>query len=257
MNKISFFTGLFLIGAQFLFGQKYNYASYKKGSAEIKYRILYPEHFDKNKKYPMVFFLHGSGERGTNNEKQLVHGSSLFLNNIDSFPAIVVFPQCPPEQYWAKLIRTETTDGLEFSFLFGEEPTEIMNTALSLMDSLYELEYINKNKIYVGGLSMGGMGTFEILWRRPEIITAAFVICGGGDPEFAEHYNKNLSIWVFHGAKDDVVLPEYSKLLVNAMKDKVEEVKFSLYPNANHNSWDSAFAEKDLFPWLFSKTKIQ
>jgi predicted peptidase len=102
---------------------------------------------------------------------------------------------------------------------------------------------------------MGAMGIFELLYRRPETFAAAIAICGAGDPKSVSNYAKNVDLWVFHGAKDDVVVPEYSKEMVEALKNEKANVKFTLYPNANHNSWDSAFAEPELLTWLFSNSK--
>ena len=101
---------------------------------------------------------------------------------------------------------------------------------------------------------MGGMGTFEIAWRNPTLFAAAFPICGGGDPATAKEISK-INWWVFHGAKDDVVPPSNSETMVTALKAAKADVKFTLYPDANHNSWDPAFAEPGLLPWLFTQKR--
>lgn len=105
------------------------------------------------------------------------------------------------------------------------------------------------------GLSMGGMGTFEIISRKPDMFAAAVPICGGARPETAKNFASKVNLWVFHGAKDDVVPPQKSEVMVEAIKKANGNVKFTLYPNANHNSWDSTFAEPELLKWLFSNTK--
>lgn len=101
---------------------------------------------------------------------------------------------------------------------------------------------------------MGGMGTFELVYRRPELFAAAFPICGGGSTGMAEKYNKNISFWIFHGAKDDIIPPVHSKDMAEAILYAGLEVKLSIYPNANHNSWDKAFNEPGFLKWLFSKS---
>lgn len=232
--------------------------SHKYGSHELQYRVLYPENYDENQKYPLVLFLHGAGERGEDNKKQLVHGSKLFLNaeNRQKFPAIVIFPQCPTEDYWANVnIVRDETGHREFNFIKGGKPTVAMQGVLSMVDSLSKVSTIDQDRMYVMGLSMGGMGTFELVSRRPKTFAAAAPICGGDNPKAAKKYAKRLPFWVFHGQKDDVVDPSHSKAMEEAIKKNGGDVKFTLYPNANHNSWDSAFAEPDLLPWLFSKTK--
>ena len=105
------------------------------------------------------------------------------------------------------------------------------------------------------GLSMGGMGSFELLSRRPDIFAAAIPICGGGDPNSVSGYAKNTPLWVFHGAQDNVVNPLQSMEMVSALLKAGVYPKFTLYDFANHGSWDPAFAEPDLLPWLFSHKK--
>ena len=229
---------------------------YTSDNDTLPYRLLLPENFNANKKYPLIFFLHGAGERGTDNEKQLTHGAKLFLQDTvrKKYPAIVVFPQCPANSFWSNV--DIDVDGKNRTFSFPEEgaPTVAMRLAQELLKKILKEYHISKKQVYVGGLSMGGMGTFEIARRNPDLFAAAFPICGGGNPATASKL-KNISWWVFHGAKDDVVLPENSEVMVNALKAVKASVKYTLYPNANHNSWDPAFAEPELLPWLFSKKK--
>lgn len=223
----------------------------------LDYRILYPENFSPKNQYPVILVLHGSGERGSDNEAQLVHGSKLFLNSDvrARFPAVVIFPQCPAEDYWATVDVDRSSYPLGLTFKAEKGSTPAMAKVVGLMDSIRSLSYSNDSKFYVGGLSMGGMGTFEILRLRPEMFAAAFPICGGANPAVVDQYWPGLGIWVFHGAKDDVVLPSYSTDMVIALMKKKFDVKYTLYKDANHNSWDSAFAEPQLLPWLFAHSK--
>ncbi|MEP6260216.1 MAG: prolyl oligopeptidase family serine peptidase [Gillisia sp.] len=223
----------------------------------LNYRILYPSNFSKDQKYPVVLFLHGAGERGNNNESQLTHGSKLFLEKMEEFPAIVIFPQAPKEDYWAKVEVNRDSIPFQFDFKNEEEPTKALHLVMALLNSVISEEYVDTNRIYVGGLSMGGMGTFELLSRKPEIFAAAFAICGGADPAIAKNYPPGFNIWIFHGENDNVVLPEYSKTMAREINSQGGNAKLSLYPNDNHNSWDSAFAEPHLLPWLFSHKKTE
>lgn len=223
----------------------------------LPYRILFPLNYDPSKKYPLILFLHGSGERGDNNESQLAHGSRLFLRDSirQNYPSIVVFPQCPQESYWSNVNRSEDKHGEErYVFQTGGEPTAAMALLQRLLKKIIKDYPVEKKQIYVGGLSMGGMGTFEIVWRNPKLFAAAFPICGGADVASAKRFKK-LPWWIFHGGKDDVVLPQFSQRIVTALEKLNADVKFTFYPEANHNSWDSAFAEPGLMPWLFSKHK--
>jgi predicted peptidase len=220
-------------------------------------RILYPENFDATKKYPLMLFLHGRGESGKDNEKQLVHGSKMFLDPVfrKSHPSVVVFPQCSDDSYWSNVkITTDEKGKRDFSFQKGGKPTKSMKLLLAYFNELEDLKYLDPDRFYVGGLSMGGMGTYEILRRNPKAFAAAFAICGGDDVKNVRKYAK-VPIWLFHGLKDDVVNPQFTINIANELKRRGSEHKLTIFPNANHNSWDSAFAEADLLPWLFSKSK--
>jgi predicted peptidase len=225
----------------------------------LRFRIMYPEGYQPSKKYPVILVLHGAGERGNDNEKQLVHGSKLFASpeNRKNFPAIVIFPQCPSNDFWARVSVRRRTDSTPSVFQFPVDAPigKSLNLVTQLMDSMVKTGTVNTRKIYVGGLSMGGMGTFELLWRRPDLFAAAFPICGGGAESKAPVYGRKFPIWVFHGEADDVVPVENSRKMVAALKDARAKVRYSEYPGVNHNSWDAAFGEKDLLPWMFDKKK--
>lgn len=237
--------------------QDYKQAQFIEGKDTLGYRILYPQEFKAHKKYPLVLFLHGAGERGKDNIAQLTHGGDLFLKDSvrTAFPAIVVFPQAPKEDYWAQVAVDRDTIPLEFDFQFEKGPTRSLELVMGLVDSLKQKEFIDPDRIYLGGLSMGAMGTYELLGRRPDVFAAAFAICGGGAPVIAKKLPPGFPIWIFHGEKDDVVLPRYSKEMARLINSAGGNAKLSLYPDDNHNSWDSALAEPCLLPWLFSITK--
>jgi predicted peptidase len=238
---------------------KFDKGSYITTRDTLQYRILFPEAFDPQKKYPVVIFLHGRGERGSDNEKQLLNGGKLFLNEElrKKFPAIVIFPQCPESSYWSNVnITTDTAGKRTFHFQKEGKPTKSMSALLGMIDNFLEKPYADHDQIYVGGLSMGGMGTYELLRRKPKTFAAAFAICGGDTLANVNKY-KNVPLWIFHGGKDDQVDPAYSIRISNQLKITGKEVKFNYYPDANHNSWDLALAEPELLPWLFSHTLKQ
>lgn len=225
----------------------------------LPYRLLLPENYDAAKTYPLVLFLHGRGESGTDNERQLANGAQVFLRDSirKKYPAIVVFPQCAPNSYWSNVVTTmqgSKNSNRSFHFVADGLPSKSMQGATALMKYLLENYPVQKKQVYVMGLSMGGMGTFEMVRRMPAVFAAAIPICGGAHPATAKKL-VNTSWWVFHGLKDDVVLPEHSTKMVNALKKAGAKIKYTTYPNANHNSWDPAFAEPGLLPWLFSQRK--
>ena len=220
----------------------------------LPYRILYPENYDKNKKYPLILFLHGAGERGKDNEKQLTHGAKLFITeeNRKNFPAIILIPQCPEESTWAVIKVDRTTQPFKIDFDYGAEANWPLVAANELVKKVAKEEAIDKSKIYITGLSMGGMGTFESVYRYPDMYAAALPICGGGD---TNKYDKRIAktpFWIFHGAADAVVDVKLSRQMADKLKSLKTEVKYSEYPGVNHNSWDNAFAEPTFTSWMFS-----
>jgi predicted peptidase len=259
MKKI--IVGLFFI-FQFISGysQKELFESnnFFQGENSLPYRILFPENFDTALNYPVLFFLHGSGERGNDNELQLVHGKSFFSSDEvrKDFPAVIIFPQCPKEDYWAKVEFSYDAEGKRiFGFRPKLEPTQSMQLFMSLVDSILTVDWADTTRFYIGGLSMGGMGTFEILHRMPDVFAAAFPICGGGDPITAISYANKVNLWIFHGEKDDVVPVKHSYDMFDAVKKAGGNPRLTIYPEVNHNAWDYVFLEKELMPWLFSNKK--
>ena len=231
-------------------------ANFISGRDTLPYRILLPQNFDESKKYPVLFFLHGSGERGNDNQSQLVHGSKLFLKQESrkQFQAIIIFPQCPANSYWPNVKIESQNNTREFNFQKGGKSTLAMELLVKLVKDIKAKPYADRSRFYVGGLSMGGMGTLEVLRRQRNTFAAAFSICGGDDIGNVKKYRK-IPLWFFHGGKDDVVPLVNSERIVAALKTMGAEVKFTLYPEANHNSWDQAFAEPEFLPWLFSHSK--
>lgn len=250
MKKLLF--SLLFVSQTIVLCQEFSKELFISDKDSLPYRLLLPKNFDNAKKYPLIVFLHGAGERGNDNELQLVHGKDLFINmnKNNNFPSIVVFPQCSKNSYWANVSRINN------SFSFLDDPTE--NTSLKLVEGMInELQSnfkINSNQIYVGGLSMGGMGTFELVYRNPDMFAAAFAICGGANPKIGEKISK--TNWrIYHGDKDFVVPVKLSIDMYNSIKSFNKNVYLKIYPNVNHNSWDNVFREPDLFKWLFSNSK--
>lgn len=227
-----------------------------KDQDTLPYRLLLPDHYDAHKRYPLVIFLHGSGERGNDNEKQLTHGAALFLKkeNRAKFPAIVVFPQCSQQSFWSNVKIAGSGKDRIFEFTADGAPTAPMQLVMDLTRALLDKYSIQHERVYVMGLSMGGMGTFELVNRMPRTFAAAIPICGGASTTTAPNL-KSVKWWVFHGGKDDAVPPRYSEEMVAAMKKNKVNVKFTLFPEANHNSWDLAFEEPGLLGWLFAQKR--
>ncbi len=217
----------------------------------LPYRIMLPEGYTSGKRFPLLLFLHGAGERGNDNAMQLVHGGKLFAQpDIRArYPAIVVFPQCPKDSYWARVDRDPQRG--QWDFPFWETPSRSLGLVMEMMNALIRTERVDTTRLYVAGLSMGGMGTFELLARQPHRFAAAMPICGGSNPLLAPLYAPHTPLWVFHGDADAVVPVELSRKMVEAVRRAGGKVRYSEYPGVNHDSWTPAFAEPELMKWLF------
>jgi predicted peptidase len=225
----------------------------------LPYRLLYPIAFDTKKQYPLLIFLHGAYEKGNDNEVQLDIGGRYFLvdSNRRNFPAVIVFPQCPSNDLWAFFDAEFDSMGVlkRAIFPFRKEPTAITSLLKQLLDSLMSLSFIDSGKIYIGGLSQGGMGVFDMVARYPDIFAAAFAICGAGKISTADKFARQTALWIFHGADDDVVPVRFSRQLYQKLKKLGADVRYTEYAGVRHQSWINALQEKELLPWLFSKSK--
>jgi len=145
---------------------EYLYKTYESKGDTLKYRIMFPNDFERTRSFPLVLFFHGSGERGEDNESQLIHGSQLFRDSLEKYPAIYVFPQCPKDDYWANVHRPDKGDASrKFEFFYDDSPNPAMNMVIELVEKLLKKPFVDENRFYVSGLSMGGMGAFELSWR--------------------------------------------------------------------------------------------
>lgn len=238
-----------------------SFAQFKQGSFMVNgytlpYRIQFPADYNPDKQYPLVVFLHGAGERGNDNERQLVNGKQFLTDNfVALYPAIVIAPQCPSGSYWANVERHDLEGKLMFNFGFSDYATPPMVTLQALINNWLLSGKVDTNRVYVGGLSMGGMGTLELLWRMPDTFAAAFAICGGSNIDKLSLYANNTALWLFHGDADAVVPVQCSRDIYSQLKKLGGDVKYTEYQGVNHNSWDNAFNEKALVPWLFEKQK--
>ena len=221
----------------------------------IAYRIHKPnkETLAENAKLPVVLFLHGAGERGNDNSAQLLHCVTQLMRFVveNKHPAIVIVPQCPAGTWWTFGPSETNTPPIT------AKQTNTLKTVLEIMDTeLADMPY-DPSRVYVSGISMGGYGTWELIGRHPEKFAAAMPICGGGDPANAPAIT-GIPIRVFHGAKDNVVVPEKSRVMVEAIKAaggmKIEYIE---YPDDWHDSWTRTYDNIENLEWLFGQTRKQ
>jgi predicted peptidase len=214
----------------------------------LPYRLLRPENLQAKNKFPLVIFLHGAGERGNDNEVHIKHIASLFLDpqKRKQFPCFVLAPQCPTQIMWAAHDR----DGSRL--VMRKKPTVPMTMVIELIEKIESEFPIDASRIYVTGLSMGGYGTWDLIARFPDRFAAAVPICGGGDPATAPSVS-HLPLWAFHGALDRVVVPRLSRVMIRALQDAGGVPGYTEYPDVGHNSWDNAYTDPYLLPWMFDQ----
>ena len=196
----------------------------------MKYLLYLPKDYDQKMSWPLILFLHGAGERGDDLDLVKKHGPPKLIEAGKEFPFIVVSPQCPGDKWW--------------------EPFELT----VLLDDIVEKYRVDKDRIYVTGLSMGGFGTWVLAAYSPERFAALVPICGESDPRLAKRF-AHVPVWVFHGAKDPVVPLERSERMVEALKKNGGNVKFTVYPWAGHDSWTEAYDDEQLYEWLLQQKR--
>ncbi|MFN3167269.1 MAG: prolyl oligopeptidase family serine peptidase [Phycisphaeraceae bacterium] len=205
-----------------------------KRTDTLKYLIALPSDYEKDgDAVPLILFLHGAGERGDDLKKVKSHGPPKMVAQGHDFGAIVVSPQCPAGSWW----------------------TDEIDMLVALLDKI-EREYnVDKDRVYVTGLSMGGYGTFALAARQPDRFAAAVPICGGGMYFDALRLSR-LPMWVFHGENDRVVPVEESTRMVETINARNgENARLTTYPGVGHNSWDKAYGDEAMWKWLFDQKR--
>ncbi len=229
--------------------EKHEFAGSGEGTP-LRYRLMRPTAVEEGKKYPLVLFLHGAGERGSDNEAQLKWGMADFATEEarNKYPAYVLAPQCPTGEKWSNVDWSARESSLP------EKASDSMGLTLQVIEKMLKEEPIDPARIYITGLSMGGYGTWDALARRPELWAAAIPICGGGDPATVERF-KAIPIWCFHGDADTAVRVERSRQMIEALKKAGVEPKYTEYPGVGHNSWSATYANPEVHAWLFAQRR--
>lgn len=206
-------------------------------TVQLNYLLYFPKgyHAESEKKWPLILFLHGFGERGSNpTDLDLLkkHGLPRLIAEGKDFPFIIASPQCPAQSWW---------------------PHEL-DAMKALLDHLLEQHPVDKNRVYLTGLSMGGYGSWRFGCAYPELFAAIAPICGGGVRGLVEPL-KNTPVWVFHGAKDTAVPLALSEEMVHALEEVGGTVRFTVYPEAGHDSWTETYNNPELYDWFLSNVR--
>jgi predicted peptidase len=215
----------------------------------LNYRFLFPDN-SPLRKYPLVIFLHGSGERGNDNESQLKWGALNFATDhvMSAHPSFVIAPQCPKNMVWANF------KDKKHDMRLLPTPSKPMELVMLLIQDLLKKYPIDTNRIYITGLSLGGFGTFDAIQRHPHVFAAAVPVCGGGDTSRAASIS-HIPIWLFHGSEDPTVDPKFSTDMVSALTKAGGNPGLTLYPGVGHFSWVEAYSDPLMMEWLFKQHK--
>jgi dienelactone hydrolase len=200
----------------------------------VNYLLYLPDGYreDTLKKWPLLLFLHGSGERGDDLEKVKTHGPPRLIGEGKKMPFIVLSPQAPQGQGWSS--------------------ADLYN----LLKDCKQKYRVDADRVYLTGLSMGGFGTWSLAMEHPEEFAAIVPICGGGDTANIWKL-RNTAVWCFHGAKDKNVPLDADQKMINALRPYNPAVKFTIYPDAEHDSWTVTYNNDSLYQWLLSQKKFE
>jgi len=202
-------------------------------TVSCRYLLFLPKDYEQSERsWPLIMFLHGAGERGSDLEKVKIHGVAKNVVSQKDFPFIVVSPQCPEDKWWPGRL----------------------DVLINLLDDIMARYNVDKDRVYLTGLSMGGYGTWSLACEYPERFAAIAPVCGGGDRLLAG-WLKDMPIWAFHGARDKTVPLKRSQEMVDAVNRSGGNAKLTVYPEAAHNSWTVTYDNKELYDWLLEHRK--
>jgi predicted peptidase len=200
----------------------------------LNYLLSLPSNYDKSQQWPMILFLHGAGERGDDLNLVAKHGPPKRAARGDDLPFVIVSPQCPEYHWWS----------------------DFPEALIGLVDETIATYSVDRNRVYLTGLSMGGFGTWHLSRAYPDRFAASAPICGGLpwhlNAEKSALLLKNMPIWVFHGEKDPVVSVDMSIEMVTALKAAGNDVQFTVYPDLEHDSWTVTYDNSELYEWFLS-----
>lgn len=204
-------------------------------TVDLSFLLYLPQDYARSEKdYPLILFLHGAGERGDDLNLVKIHGIPKMIEQGKDFPFIVISPQCPIDRWWVDPWLLEALN--------------------ALLDQTIAKYRVDESRVYLTGLSMGGFGAWALSMMYPEKFAAIAPICGGGMPWMAFRI-KDIPIWAFHGAKDPVVPIQRSEEIVEALKKIGGNIKFTIYPEAGHDSWTETYNNPELYKWFLEHQK--
>lgn len=200
------------------------------GTSHYTYLLFLPDRCEAQEKWPTILFLHGSGERGSHLENVKRHGVAKIVEEQPEFPFIVISPQCPLGETWSVPLLS------------------------ALLDEVVSTYRVDPDRIYLTGLSMGGYGTWQLAIAQPHRFAAIAPICGGGKPQQVSNL-RHVPVWAFHGALDTVVPIARSEVMISALEACNGNVKYTVYPDADHDSWTRTYSNPALYDWFLQQRR--
>lgn len=220
---------------------------------ELPYRHFMAK--TSNEKLPLMVFLHGVGECGTDNESQLWYpffndDTSVFSKaSLASFPCHILAPQAQDENRWVDI-----RDWGQESVTMPEEPTASLQSVVALVEHFLNRPDVDTERVYITGLSMGAFGVYELLVRYPNLFNAAVAVCGGADIATLSRI-EGIALRIYHGKKDKVVPVSQSRSIDKALNKRLKSFEYFELDQVGHNAWEYAFRDESLFPWLFAQKR--
>lgn len=244
----------FPVSAQFAPDQMLKPYAYTNGAGEVfTCRVSVPEYPEAGKKYPLILFLHASGEFGTDNMKQIKVGVPALLKSLlkQPEPVIILAPQCPPGTGWVTKLAW-TSD-----YVATKDPAPPLEVALELCRHLVEAKQADPDRLYITGMSGGGFGTWDAIQRNPKMFAAAVPICGSGDTHQLRAI-KSMPIWAFHGRDDKQVSVDGSRRMVQKLKAAgAKKVLYTEYESGGHTIWDRAYSDMKMIEWMLAQRRVK
>ncbi len=250
-TAIAFVTGTCTLAADPFEEHAYKYSGGPYKNEVFKYLVLEPEKIEAGKKYPLMLFLHGAGERGENTQKLKFHLPPLMATAEyrKAYPCFLIVPQCRDGKLWINQHWSEKQ-----SIPMNAKPNHQLQVAIDILKKSLDEFPVDRNRVYLTGLSMGGFGSWELAMRHPELFAAVVPICGGGDESNAKRL-ANVPVWAVHGDKDGAVSVDRTRRLIALIKQAGGNPKYTELKGVGHNSWTSAYKDpKGVIPWMFQQS---
>lgn len=225
--------------------------TFEDGGFTLSYRLYIPDGLPEGERVPLLVFLHGAGQRGSDNAAQLVLGIPSILSYVEkrNIPVIILAPQCPQGAQWVSVPWGGDAHTMPV------KPSAPLGAVQDLVPEIISKYPVNESRIYLTGISMGGFGAWDYLQREPDRFAAVVPICGGGDLAMAPRL-VGTPIQVFHGALDKTVKPHRSRDMVEAIRAAGGSlIQYTEYPDVAHASWTPAYQSESLLDWLFQQRK--